>query len=270
MLAGTAVAVFATLGFVTADSAVPGDWNYRLKTTQERVEYALARGDSKVDVQINQTQARVYEIQVLTKRGDISPHEIQKLEDEVAQLRIAVESRPTDDVQKQQLRALQDLSTVVLNAATEKNEAVKLAAASVLTAVTEAVAAGGGGGTAAVREPSVSPTPVPVGVKDPVGTTIPIEEDPTTVAIPTLPTSAGAAPATLAPLPPTATPTSPPATPTETATPETPTATTTPETPTPTPHAATAEPTELTSTAEPAETLATTPEATATPSSPAP
>lgn len=261
VLAGTAVAGFATLGFVTADNAVPGDWNYSFKTTQERVEYALARGDNKVDVQINQAQARVYEIQVLTKRGEISPNEIHKLEAEVAQLRTTVEKRPTDDVQKQQLRALQDLSTVVLNAATEKNEAVKPAAVSALSAVTDAVAAGGvtgESGPSTVREPSVSPTPVKAGVDGPVGTTIPIDEATATPAITSNPTVAGAVPGTLAPPPPPATPPPPPPPePTATAEPETPTATPTPEpeTPTPTPtETATSEPTALSSTAEPAET----------------
>lgn len=282
VLAGTAVAAFATLGFVTADNAVPGDWNYSFKTTQERMEYALARGDNKLDVQINQTQARVYEIQVLTKRGSISPNEIHKLEAEVAQLRSAVEKRPTDDVQKQQLRALQDLSTVVLNAATEKNEAVKPAAASALSAVTEAVAAGGvvDGGTAAVREPSVSPTPVKAGVGGAVGTPIALDDSTPTAAATSEPTLAGAAPGATLPPVATATPTTPP--PTPTAEPETPTATATtePETPTPTETATptetvTSEPTELTSTAEPAETATSestarpigtpTPPATATP-----
>lgn len=257
VLAGTAAAAFATLGFVTADSAVPGDWNYRFKTTQERMEYALARGDHKVDIQINQTQARVYEIQVLTERGDISPQEIQKLEDEVAQLRTQIEKQPTapDDVQKQKLKGLQDLSAVVLNAATEKNDAVKPAAASALTAVTEAVAAGGvtgGRGPVAVTEPSPTPTQPAAAVVDPGGTIIAITE-PTATSVPT--SEPTAEPTT----PPTALPTVPP----PTATPVPPTSTPEPPTPTPTPTATpTVAPTE-TPTATPSESPS--PSATPTP-----
>lgn len=161
VLAGTAAAAFAALGFVTADDAVPGDWNYGFKTSQERVEYALARGDSRVDIQIHQAQARVYEIQVLTNRGQVSPEQIQKLENEVVQLKTQIEKAPValDDVQKQRVKSVQELSAVVLSAASEKNENVKPDASRALTAVNEAAVAAGVGTTVAIANPSPTASP---------------------------------------------------------------------------------------------------------------
>ena len=67
-LASTAVVLSAgvmgvlTLGLVTSDDANPGDWNYTFKLAQERIEYSLARGDGKVDIQINHTENRIQEL----------------------------------------------------------------------------------------------------------------------------------------------------------------------------------------------------------------
>lgn len=253
VLASTAAAGVVTFGFVTADNAVPGDWNYSFKLAHERVEYALATGDDKTNLQIHQAQARVYEIQVLTSRGSVSEDQIRKLQDEAAQLRAQYERQgPTlDEVQRTQLRALQDLSTVVLNQAQEKNDRVKPAASAALNAVTEAVAAGAGT-TVAIPEatstatrgetPAASTTPV-TGTTDPTGTTGAIPE--ITVTPPPVSTPPPTAVAT--PVPPTPTPTEPP--PTATATPaET-------ETPVPT----------ETSTPTPTETASPTPSRTPTP-----
>ena len=55
-----------TLGLVTSDDANPGDWNYTFKLAQERIE-TLARGDGKVDIQINHTENRIQE---LRERGE--------------------------------------------------------------------------------------------------------------------------------------------------------------------------------------------------------
>lgn len=234
VLASTAAAGVVTLGFVTADGAVPGDWNYSFKLAHERVEYALATGDDKTNLQIHQAQARVYEIQVLTSRGNVSEDQIRKLQDEAAQLRAQYEKQgPTlDEVQRTQLRALQDLSTVVLNQAQEKNDRVKPAASAALNAVTEAVAAGAGT-TVSIPEPTAtreaapaSTTPV-TGTTDPTGTTGSIPEVTNTPPPVTTPPPTAVA----TPVPPTPTPTEPPPTPTATATPETPVPT---ETATPT------------------------------------
>lgn len=244
VLAGTATAGLATFGFVTSDNAVPGDWNYSFKLAQERMEYALATGDQKADVQLHQAQARVYEIQKLTERGNVSEDQIRKLENEAAQLRLQLERQGAQgltEVQKQQLKNFQDLSTVVLNQAQEKNDRVKPAAQSALNAVTEAVAAGSGGSTVAIPEPTreaASPTVAPVSSATPA---VGVGADPThaTGAIPE-PTSSAGTPGTP---PPSATTVAPTATSTPTPT-ETPTPPPT-ETPSPTPSpSATAAPSE--------------------------
>ena len=55
-VAGVAAAIGAlTLGFVTSDDAVPGDWNYAFKLANERLEYSLSRGDQRIDVQLGHT-----------------------------------------------------------------------------------------------------------------------------------------------------------------------------------------------------------------------
>lgn len=235
VLAGTAAAGIVTFGFVTADNAVPGDWNYVLKTTQERVDYALARGDSRVDIQLHQTHARVYEIQVLTDRGTISPEQIKKFESEVSQLRTQIEKQTAsvDAVQKTQLKALQDLSTVVLNAATEKNDRVKPAADSARSAVAGAVAASVGT-VAVVTEPSPTPSTTPLAGIEPGGTTV-------AISVPSAsPTSSVEPSATGTPVPPAATQTPPPvATPASTASPA---ATTVPASATPAPATTTVTP----------------------------
>ena len=240
VLAGTAAAGIVTFGFVTTDNAVPGDWNYGLKTTQERVDYALARGDSRVDIQLHQTHARVYEIQVLTDRGTISPEQIKKFESEVSQLRTQIEKQTAsvDAVQKTQLKALQDLSTVVLNAAAEKNDRVKPAADSARSAVAGAVAASVGT-VVVVTEPSPTPSTTnasttPLAGIEPGGTTVAIS-DPSAS-----PTSSVEPSATGTPVPPATTQTPPPvATPASTASPA---ATTVPASATPAPATTTVTP----------------------------
>ncbi len=237
VLASTATAGAVTFGFVTSDNAVPGDWNYSFKLAQERMEYALATGDKKADVQLHQAQARVYEIQKLTERGAVSEDQIRKLENEAAQLRVQLEKQGPNlsEVQLTQLKNFQDLSTVVLNQAQEKNDRVKPAAQSALNAVTEAVAAGSGGTTVAIPDPTrESPAASPAAVNSPTGgvdtgatgSTGSIPEPSATTSGTETPPTSTATPSPAATVVPTETPTP---TPTETMTPA-PSATASPST----------------------------------------
>ncbi|MEX1102657.1 MAG: hypothetical protein WED87_00300, partial [Dehalococcoidia bacterium] len=109
----------ATLGFVTSDEAVPGDWNYSFKRAQERAEYALARGDHKLDVQIDHAQARVTE---LRKQGDdASSRDVERLTSVLAELEEEVaRNKGLDEYQKSEIGNLTRNFTAVLASVPEK------------------------------------------------------------------------------------------------------------------------------------------------------
>lgn len=257
VLSGTAAAGVVTYGFVTADQAVPGDWNYSFKQTTERLEYALANGEDKVDVQINQAQERVYEIKVLSERGGLSPAQVRRLEQEAGQLRSQIEKTENiTPVQKVQLRALEDLTVTVLEDVTKKDSGIKPAADSARTAVAEAVAAGGVGTAVGIAEPPAAVTTS--ATPSAAATTTPAAAAAVPSASPTLP---AAAIATATPEP--ATETTPPETETPTPEPETPTPepeTQTPEPETPTPETPTATPTASNEVATPQPQVSASPE----------
>ncbi|OAI38805.1 hypothetical protein AYO38_08955 [bacterium SCGC AG-212-C10] len=249
VLAATGSVGVITLGFVTASNAVPGDWNYSFKLANERLEYALASGNDRVDVQLHQAEARVYEIQQRSQSGSVSANDIEKLQRETTQLKAEITRNPDlDEVQKSRLRVLAETVPVILNDVKTKKTDLAPAAELALNVVNDAVAAGFGGSS-------------PLGTPALVATSTSTET----------PTLAAAVPGTLGTLgtpspsgsetvvagtgtpEPQATPTRKPAveTPTpdpETVTPEptdtaTPTETATPATPTPTPVTPTASPT---------------------------
>lgn len=114
LASAAAAAGVVTLGFVTAGGAVPGDWNYNFKLAGERIQYALSRGDNRVNIQIGQAETRVYEIQQLSQHGDVSKSDISRLQTEVQAIASLAQTKPLDDVQKARLQGVAQTSQVVL------------------------------------------------------------------------------------------------------------------------------------------------------------
>ncbi|MGE5597482.1 MAG: DUF5667 domain-containing protein [Hyphomicrobiales bacterium] len=183
-----------TLGFVTAGSAVPGDWNYSFKLAQERLQYTLSSGDQRVDVQLHQTEARVYELQKQLEKGDVSEDDIERLQREADQLAELARQHNLDEVQKARLKTIGATSAALLGDVREKKAALSPQVETTLDTVNSAVAAGVGSAVSPLPSPSATPAET---------------------------ATATATPATETPVPPTETPV-----PTETGTPE-PTATAT-------------------------------------------
>ncbi|MBI5949919.1 MAG: hypothetical protein HY875_17415 [Chloroflexi bacterium] len=162
VVASAAAVGILTLGFVTAGDAVPGDWNYTFKRANERLDYALSRGDDRVGVQLKQAQARVYEIQKLSSRGDLSEGDLARLEKEARSLADQAQAHEIDEVTKAELRSLDALTVAVLDAAAAHNPALEPAVATTKKTVSDAVAASVGE-TSEVTPvtPVASPTATP-------------------------------------------------------------------------------------------------------------
>jgi hypothetical protein len=169
-MVGVAFVAFAgilgvfSFGFVTADQSVPGDWNYTFKLANERLQYALSRGDARVNVQINTTEARVFEIQQLSKSGGLSAGDIQNLQKQAQELADAARQQPLDTLQKTRVAGIQQTSTAVLSDVKTKNTDLQPVVDTAIQTVNEAAfAAGVGAGPtvlpAVTPTPAVSPTP---------------------------------------------------------------------------------------------------------------
>jgi hypothetical protein len=149
--AAASMAVFAaaglvgvlTLGFVTAGSSVPGDWNYSFKLANERLQYALANGNARVDIQLRTTEARVYELQKLTRSGDVNASDVTSLQRELQALADLASQQPFDPLQQQRVMGLAGTSKVVLDDARATKPAldpsVSAASAAADNAVTTAL-----------------------------------------------------------------------------------------------------------------------------------
>ncbi len=173
VVASAAAVGVLTLGFITAGDAAPGDWNYTFKRANERMEYALSRGDDRVNVQLKQAQARVYEIQKLSSRGDLSQGDLSRLEREARALAGQAQGHDLDEVTKAEIRGLETLSAAVLTEAATQNPALEPAVATAKKTVSDAVAASVGetGETSAVTPVTPVPTPVtPVATPEPTAT----------------------------------------------------------------------------------------------------
>ena len=157
VLAGAGLLGVLTLGFVTAGNSVPGDWNYSFKLGNERLQYALANGNARVDIQLRQTENRVYELRTLTKRGEVNASDIASLQRELQSLAELASQQQFDAVQRERLVGLAGTSKVVLDAALTTKPAldpsVNAAAAAADSAVTAL-------GTPVVKppQPTASPT----------------------------------------------------------------------------------------------------------------
>ena len=106
-VAGAAAAVgVLALGFVTAGNSVPGDWNYTFKLANERLEYTLSRGNSRVDVQLQQAENRVVELQKLSERGDVSPAQLERVQREIDDLKQTAQQNDLDEMQRARLEGV--------------------------------------------------------------------------------------------------------------------------------------------------------------------
>ena len=205
VMAAIGVLGIATFGFVTAENADPGDWNYGFKQTNERIQYALARGNDKVDVQLHQTEARVYEIQRQQAKGGLSASDLERLQEEARQLGELARSKPFDEAQLTRLQAISNTASRALDGAQANNPALAPAVATTRKSVDDAVSAGIGS-TATLpaptpthtatpeASPSASPSAVPTASASPAPSTTP-EPSPGATTSATPAPSATAAPA---------------------------------------------------------------------------
>ena len=171
------------LGFITAGDAVPGDWNYTFKLANERLEYTLSRGDGRVDVQFRQTENRVYELQRLTRRGDVSVSTLESLEREARALAELSKIQPLDDVQKARAKSLAEQGSAVFTEARKQPEIDAARVDAAAAAFSDAVATALGApvhelptatATASPEpEPTGTGTPEPSATAEPTGTPTP-------------------------------------------------------------------------------------------------
>lgn len=171
--AAAAVGVLA-LGFITAGDAVPGDWNYTFKLANERLEYTLSRGDGRVDVQFRQTENRVYELQRLTRRGDVSVSTLESIEREARALAELSKIQPLDEVQKARAKSLAEQGSAVFTEARKQPEIDPARVDAAAAAFNDAVATALG---TPLDEPPVataspSPEPVETGTPTPEATAV--------------------------------------------------------------------------------------------------
>ncbi|MBE0611819.1 MAG: hypothetical protein IH609_20735, partial [Dehalococcoidia bacterium] len=165
------------LGFITAGDAVPGDWNYTFKLANERLEYTLSRGDGRVDVQFRQTENRVYELERLTKRGDVTVSTLESLEREARALAELSKVQPLDAVQKARAKSLAEQGSAVFTEARKQPEIdaarVDAAAAAFSDAVATALGAPVNELPAATATASPEPEPTETGTPEPSATAEP-------------------------------------------------------------------------------------------------
>ncbi len=111
---GVAVGVL-TLGFVTADDAVPGDWNYAFKIAGERVEYALASEPERTNVELRHKEERIAEMQELLSRGDVTPDRIERMKGYLDEVAVLEEEGDLDPEGSERIRSIAQSSSEVLN-----------------------------------------------------------------------------------------------------------------------------------------------------------
>ena len=179
-LAGTAVAAAAgalwvvAFGALTADQASPGDWNYAFKRGGERLDYRLSDGESRVAIQLRQTDERVQEIIELSSDGDITEEDLERLTREAETLQRLAAERPLDEEQQDELRDLGNTAVQALQDVRQKQPELEPAVQETVKKVYDAVAAGTGGPVATIVVPSPSPaTPTPSPTPEPTTTPTP-------------------------------------------------------------------------------------------------
>lgn len=145
-----------TYGFVTAQNAVPGDWNYAFKLAGERFEYSLSRGDDRIDVQLQHAEARIYEIQRLSEDGRLTGSSIEKLTRELGSLYDLVRTNELNPVQAAKVNSIRESTVALLGNA--EGDLADEATRAITTANDVAAAASGGVGSLSSPEPAATPT----------------------------------------------------------------------------------------------------------------
>lgn len=195
VLAAAAFFGVVTLGLVTADQSVPGDWNYAFKLATEQFRYTTSRGDQRIELQIDFTSERVAEITRKLERGRaVSPEDIAKVEREASQLVLQINKSPEleDAGLLKKLTELGEQTSATLRAAQDRSVDLEPKVTSAIGIVNDAIAAGTGG-TGSLPEPAVTPTATPAATISPTPTqTATVEPtqtpEPTTTPEPATPT----------------------------------------------------------------------------------
>lgn len=169
VLSGAAAVGVLALGFVTAGDAVPGDWNYAFKLANERLEYTLSRGDGRIDVQLRQAEARVYELQQLAARNDNLVASLESLQRELRAIAdLAEKQGGLSDVQKARVKSLAEQSSTVISQARSRPDVDPEKVAAAAAAIDDAVTAALGPVTPlATPEPTAAPVPSPTPTAEP-------------------------------------------------------------------------------------------------------
>lgn len=157
-----------TLGFVTAGGAVPGDWNYSFKLANERLQYTLATGHDRVNIQLRQTETRVEEVQRLSSRGDLSAGDLARLSNDAHTIAELARNQQLDDVQKARVTGIVATGKAVLNDARQKQPSLEAPASAAAAALGDAAVT-----ALATPSPSPSPTPSTTPSVTPTGTVTP-------------------------------------------------------------------------------------------------
>lgn len=166
VLSGAAAVGVLALGFVTAGDAVPGDWNYAFKLANERLEYTLSRGDGRIDVQLRQAEARVYELQQLAARNDNLVASLESLQRELRAIAdLAEKQGGLTDVQKARVKSLAEQSSTVISQARSRPDVDPEKVAAAAAAIDDAVSAALGPVT-----PLATPEPTPTAAPSPTAT----------------------------------------------------------------------------------------------------
>ena len=159
VMAGAGALAVLSLGFVTAGSAVPGDWNYTFKLANERMQYSLSRGNDRVNVQLSHTETRVQEITRLSSRGDISTADLEKLQREYADLKSQFEhAQQIDAAQRARVRSLAETSAALLADLRARQSDLDTAVATTQRTLDDTAAAAGVGTVTSVT-PIATATP---------------------------------------------------------------------------------------------------------------
>ena len=143
-----------TLGFITAGSAVPGDWNYSFKLANERLQYTLSSGDDRVNIQLRRTETRVEEIQQLSSRGGLSAGDLGRLNNEAHALAVLARNQPLDDIQKARVAGIAGTGAAVLKDVSSKQPELEAPASA-------AAATLGDAAVTALASPTPTPAPSP-------------------------------------------------------------------------------------------------------------
>ncbi len=170
VMVGAGAAGVFTLAFITAGSAVPGDWNYTFKLANERMQYSLSRGNDRVNVQLSHTETRVQEIVQLSGRGGVTAADLEKLQNDAAALKAQLEKARLDEEQKARVKALAENSAAVLADLRANQTDLDAAVASTRRTLDDAAAAAGVGIVATVTPiatATTEPTPKPAAEPSP-------------------------------------------------------------------------------------------------------